>query len=175
MGATSADTQREIEEIRKDISSAAEELGSRLRRMADVGRHSQRVKENPAALAGLTLAVVGIGGAVATRAVLEQRRRQTPQERLKRTVRGAAEELSERWERAREALPLELHLGSRDDDDDKGGRPAEIRLKEPSMIKRILWGALVAAMVAAGGLIARRLSAAVWRATMKEEPPTASV
>ncbi len=177
MGATSADTQREIEEIRKDVTSATEELYKRAHRLSarvtDVRAHSEQVRDNPAALGAAALAVAGIGGVAGARAYVQYRRRQRPEERLKRTVRTAAGELSERFERAREAIPLELHLGGRDDERD--GRQPTIERKDPGMIKKMLWGALVASMVAAGGLLARRLSAAVWRAAMNEDPPSKSI
>ena len=43
------------------------------------------------------------------------------------------------------------------------------------MIKRVLWAALVASVMAGAGLLARRVSAAVWKAAMKEDPPTANI
>jgi hypothetical protein len=176
VGATSADTQREIEEIRKDVTSAVGELRRRASRATDVKTQSTQLsgqaREHPAALAGAGLVVAGIGGALGVRAVLEARRRRRPEERLKRTMRSAAEELSERWERARDVLPLDFRL--RDGDDDEG-KSVQLERNDPSMIKKALWAALVATMVAAGGLLARRLSAAVWRAAMQEDPPTASV
>jgi hypothetical protein len=43
------------------------------------------------------------------------------------------------------------------------------------MFKRMLWAGLVAMMMAAGGLAARRLSATIWRSTMGEAPPTKNV
>lgn len=174
MGATASDTQREIEEIRKDITSAAGELNRRLRGMTDVRSHVNRASENPAALLGVGLTAVGIAGVVAVRAIVESRRRQRPSERLKRTMLSAAEGLGERWERAREALPVELHLGGRDDDDGHGRAP-QIVQKEPSMVKKVLWAALAATMMAGAGLLARRLSAVLWRAAMAEDPPTAKV
>lgn len=172
MGATAADTQREIDQIRKDITSAVVELRKRVRRGTDVQTQTRRAKDNPAALAGVGLLAVGAGGVVAARAVAEARRRRRPEERLKRTVRGAAEELGERFERAREALPFEVRLAG---DDDDRGRSIEAERSEPNMIKRMLWTGLVAAMMAGAGLLARRMSAAVWKAAMKEEPPTANV
>ena len=174
MGATSADTQREIEEIRKDITSATEELYKRIGRMMDMRVRSQQVKDNPAALGAVAIAVAGLGGVAGARAYVDYRRRQRPEERLKRTVRTAAGELGERWGRAREAIPLELHLGGREGDE-RDGRQPTIERKDPGMIKKMLWGALVASMVAAGGLVARRLSAAVWRAAMNEDPPSKSI
>jgi hypothetical protein len=174
VGATSADTQREIEQIRKDVSSAVAELRSRTRRLSATRPDSRQLRENPAVLAAVALPVIGLGVFAAARAVAEARRRRRPEQRLKRTLWSVAEELGERWERAREALPLEVRFPAGEDGDDRG-RSVQVKRSEPSMVKRILWTALVAAMVAGGGLLARRLSAAVWRAAMGEEPPTASV
>ena len=174
MGATASDTQREIEEIRKDVTSAVGELNRRLRGLTDVRAHAARANENPAALLGIGLTAVGVAGLFAVRAIVESRRRQRPSERLKRTMLSAAEGLGEQWERAREALPLDLHVGGREDGDGRG-HPVQIARSEPSMIKKVLWAALAATMMAGAGLLARRLSAAVWRAAMAEDPPTASV
>ena len=178
MGATSADTQREIEEIRKDIASAATELQSRARRLVDfrsgvAGAQpaTRVVTENPFVLPAVALAGAGAVGLIAFRAVSEARKRRRPQERLKRTVLRAAEDLGERWQRVREALPTEVRLSGRDDEENEA---AEVRRSSPNMVKRMLWTALVAAMMAGGGLVARRLSAAVWRAAMREEPPHAA-
>jgi hypothetical protein len=191
VGATSADTQREIEEIRKDVTSATQELFSRANRFAGRepagGRRSTQtrpgaarawgrsiqLKDHPAALAGLAVTVAGVGGVAGAKAFADYRRRQLPEERLRRTVRTAAEELGVRWGRAREAIPLEVHLGR--EADQKGRRQPKNERSDPGMIKKALWGALVAVMVAAGGLMARRLSVAVWRAAMNEDPPTKSV
>jgi hypothetical protein len=172
VGATAADTQREIEEIRKDVRSAVLELRKRARRTTNVKRQARHVKENPAALGGVGLVVAGAVAVGAARAVAEARRRRRPEERLKRTVRSAAEELGERWERAREALPFDVRLSA---DDDDRGQSVQVERSNPNMVKRMLWAALVATVMAGAGLAARRVSAAVWRAAMNEEPPTANV
>ena len=43
------------------------------------------------------------------------------------------------------------------------------------MVKRLMWAGLVMAMMAAAGLLARRMSSAIWRSTIGEEPPTENV
>jgi len=172
VGATAADTQREIEEIRKDVRSSVLELQKRARRTTDVKRQARQVKENPAAVGGVGLAVAGLAAVAAARAIAEARRRRRPEERLKRTVRSAAEDFGERWERAREALPFDVRLSS---DGDDRGQSVQVERSNPNMIKRVLWAALVATLMAGAGLAARRVSAAVWRAAMNEDPPTASV
>lgn len=172
MGATSADTQREIEEIRKDVSSAVSELEKRLAHAASPKTYLELARENPAAVLGLGVAGLGVVGTMAARAVLAARQRNRPSERLRRTVHDVAEGLGEQLGRAREAIPVGLRIGSADDE-----RGTEIKLtgSQPSMVKRLLWAALVAGMMAAGGLVARRLSATLWRQLMREDPPTASV
>lgn len=178
MGATSADTQREIEEIRKDVSSAVSELEKRLARAASPKTYLELARENPAAVIGLGVAGLGVVGTMAMRAVLAARRRNRPSERLRRTVHDVAEGLGEQIGRAREAIPaipVSVRIGSAGDDD--GDRDTDIAVtgSQPSMIKRLLWAALVAGMMAAGGLVARRVSATLWRQLMQEDPPTASV
>ena len=178
MGETAADTQREIAEIRGDILSATRELEHRAARAASPSTYAEIARENPAAVAGIVLVGLGAAGVVAVRAILERRRRQRPTERLRRTVYGVAEGLGEQIERAREALPGSLPVGLRigtGEGEDNGATRVQVPGSQPNMIKRILWAGLVAAMMAAGGLVARRVSAMIWRQAMREEPPSKSV
>jgi hypothetical protein len=39
-------------------------------------------------------------------------------------------------------------------------------------VKRLMWAGLVMVMMAAAGLLARRMSAGIWRTAIGEEPPT---
>jgi hypothetical protein len=43
------------------------------------------------------------------------------------------------------------------------------------MMKRVLWGVFVAVTLAAAGMLARRLCAAIWQTATGEEPPTSNV
>jgi len=178
LGETAADTQREIEEIRKDILSATRELEHRLGRATSPGTYVELARENPAAVAGVAVVGLGAAAALVVREILERRRRNRPTERLRRTVHGVTEGLGEQLERAREALPtsipLGIRIGSSDDKDDESGR-VHVPGSQPNMMKRMLWAALVAAMMAGGGLLARRVSAIIWRQAMREEPPTKGV
>jgi hypothetical protein len=174
LGATSADTQREIEEIRKDVSSAVGELEVRLIRAASPQTYLELARENPAAVVGMGLAGLGVAGAFLARAFVQARKRNRPAERLRRTVQDVAEGLGEQLGRAREVIPVGLRIGTADADE-SGGTQLQVTGSQPSMVKRLLWAALVAAMMAGGGLVARRLSAMLWRQLMSEDPPTASV
>jgi hypothetical protein len=177
LGATSTDTQREIEEIRKDISSAVSELEARLVHAASPKTYVELARENPAAVLGLGVAGLGVAGAFVARSVIEARKRNRPSERLRRAVHEVAEGVGEQLGRAREslpAMPVGLRIGTDDDADDRGSQ-LQVTGSQPSMVKRLLWAALVAGMMAAGGLVARRLSAVLWRQLMQEEPPTSNV
>jgi hypothetical protein len=178
LGETAADTQREIEQIRLDILSATRELEHRMARAASPSTYVDAARDNPAAVAGIVLAGLAVGGVFLAREIIERRRRNRPAERLRRTVYGVAEGLGEQIEHAREYLPTSIPLGLRiGSGDDKDGDPARMQVpgSQPSMIKRMLWAGLVAGMMAGGGLLARRVSAMIWRQAMREEPPTKSV
>lgn len=43
--------------------------------------------------------------------------------------------------------------------------------EEPSMVKRVLWAGLASVMATLGSLLFKRMTASMWRTTMKEEPP----
>jgi len=179
VGATAADTKREIEEIRKDVSSAVSELRRRVERAVSPRTYLEFTQDNPAAVLGVGLAAASLAGVVIARSVVESRRQNRPSERLRRSVVGAAEELSETAHRAWAAvpsLPVEVHIGTSDakESESKNATPV-VAGSSPSMVKRALWAGLVAAMMAAGGLLARRLSATIWRSTMGEAPPTKNV
>ena len=185
MGATAADTQREIEEIRKDVSSAARELRHRIVRTKDRATNPQTytaaVQEHPAALVGVGLGAVGVGGLYAARAIAERRRRNQPRERIRRAAVAAAEGLGERIEQVREtvreslpSIPVEVRFGTQGAEDD-GGKEPIVERSNPSVVKKVMWAGLVAGMMALGGLIARRASTTVWRSIMREEPPTKAV
>jgi hypothetical protein len=177
VGATAADTKREIEEIRKDVSSAVSELTRRVFRVVSPRTYLEFAQENPAAIVGVGLGGLSLAGVALARSMAETRRRNRPTERLRRNMMSAAETLSAGAQQAWAAvpsLPVDLHLGTRDANG--SGTPAvKITGSEPGMLKRILWAGLVAAMMAAGGLAARRLSATIWKSTMGEAPPTKNV
>jgi hypothetical protein len=179
VGATAADTKREIEEIRKDVSSAVGELRRRVTRAVSPRTYVEMARDNPAAVLGIGLGAVSLAGFQVARSIAENRRQNRPSERLKRTVAGAAGDLTETAQRAWAAMPsmpVSVRLGT---GDANGSDNQNVNLKvtgsEPSMLKRALWAGLVAIMMAGGGLLARRVSATIWRSTMGEAPPTKNV
>jgi hypothetical protein len=177
VGATAADTKREIGEIRKDVTSAVSELKRRIVRAVSPRTYLEFAQENPAAIVGVGLSGLSLAGVVLARSIAESRRRNSPSERLRRGVIGAAEQLGEGVQQAWSAvpsLPVEVRVGTRDAHDSEK-HDATVAGSDSSMLKRMLWAGLVAMMMAAGGLAARRLSATIWRSTMGEAPPTKNV
>ncbi|MGE3909166.1 MAG: hypothetical protein AB7K36_07440 [Chloroflexota bacterium] len=177
MGATAADTQREIEEIRKDVSSAVSELKRRVTRALSPQTYLEYAQENPAAIIGVGLAGLSLAGVVMARSVAQARQPATPAERLQSTVAGAAESLAEGAQRAWAAvpsLPVEVRVGTADAKE-PDTKQLSLKGSDPGMFKRMLWAGLVAIMMAGGGLAARRLSATIWKSAMGEAPPTKNV
>jgi hypothetical protein len=179
VGATAADTQREIEEIRKDVSSAVSELRARVTRALSPKTYVDYARDNPAAIIGIGLTGLSVAGVAMARSVSQSRRPPTTTERLQQGVASAAETLAESAQRAWAAvpsLPVELHVGTAD----AKGKSQEtkqltLQSKDAGMLKRMLWAGLVAVMMAGGGLLARRVSATIWRTTMGEAPPTKNI
>jgi len=136
-------------------------------------------RENPAAIVGVGLRAASLAGIALARSVAESRRQSRPSERLRRSVMDAAENLSETAQQAWAAvpsLPISVQVGT---SDAKGSEKQTADLKvsgsNQGMMKRALWAGLVAVMMAGGGLLARRLSATIWRSAMGEAPPTKNV
>ena len=152
----------------------------------------ERARANPTLL--------GVAGVVAAGAVAygvfalvnSRRQRNTPQNRLKRGVKQVRGELSETAERVAERLEQsrrQLERGLLPSgvlvklEPEDGGymRVSDARLEPPAnkkrgrspVIKKFIWAALLSIFMALGSVLARRLADSVWRATVREEPPTA--
>ena len=87
MGATAADTKREIEEIRKDVSSAVSELERRVKRVASPGTYLEFARENPAAILGVGLGAASLASVAIVRSIMESRRQNRPDAFLVLAVR----------------------------------------------------------------------------------------
>jgi hypothetical protein len=197
MGSTPADTEREITQLRGDMSAAIDEVERRLRgglrgvagaeaRISTV-RARRDVANNPTLLGVVgVVAVAAVGYGVY--AVLRGRREATrPQNRLKRSVKQVREELEERvsggvgatrekLERAKQrSLLVKL-------DPEDGGymRVVEARVESPAdkkkgrqdVIKKLVWAGLLSIFMALSSVLARRVAGSVWKATVREDPPT---
>jgi hypothetical protein len=199
MGAKPEDTERQITQLRGDMSAALEEVERRLRgglrgvataeaRISGV-RAGQDVmaqaRENPTALG---IAGVVAAGAVAYGAyalVRGLRARNAPRNRLRRGVKQVRGEVSERVTGAEGALrQLERSLVRSvllKLEPEHGGyvRVSDARLEPPNkkrgqskVIKRLIWAALLSIFMALASVLARRVADTVWRAMVHEEPPT---
>jgi hypothetical protein len=189
MGATPADTEREINRLRGDMSAAIEEVERRLRGgLRGVATREARITTVRGARENATL--VGVAGVVAAGAVVygayalinRARERGKPQNRLKRGVQHVREELTERAEESRRQLEQSLPRGvllKLEPEDGGYVRVSDARL-EPSkkkrgrstLIKKLIWAALLSIFMAVGSVLARRVAEAAWKSMVHEEPPT---
>jgi len=189
MGATPADTEREINRLRGDMSAAIEEVERRLRGgLRGVATTEARITSVRGARENPTL--VGVAGVVAAGAVAYgayvlingMRQRNKPRNRLKRGVQHVREELTERAEESRRQLEQSLPRGvllKLEPEDGGYMRVSDARL-EPSkkkrgrstLIKKLIWAALLSIFMAVGSVLARRVAEAAWKSMVHEEPPT---
>jgi hypothetical protein len=118
MGATPADTEREITRLRGDMTAAIEEIERRVRAglrgvaKAEARLTSARTRHEAVESARDNPTLLGVAGVVAAGAVAygayalvhNMRERRKPQNRLKRGVQNVRDELSERVERLGEGV-----------------------------------------------------------------------
>jgi hypothetical protein len=118
MGATPADTEREITRLRGDMTAALEEVERRVRgglrgvATAEARLTAARTREDLVERAGENPTLLGVAGVVAAGAVAyggyalikRMRHRRTPQDRLKRGVQTVRDEVAERVEQLGENL-----------------------------------------------------------------------
>jgi len=199
MGATPADTERQITNLRQDMTAAIDELERRVRgglrtvATAEARITSERTRDEVIERARDNATLLEVGGVVAAGAVVYGvfalfnglRQRNTPRNRLKRRVKGAGDELSDRFaegvegsrrqlEGARRSLLLKL-------DPEDGGyvRVSDARLDLPftkkrgqsTVIKKFVWAGLLSVFLALGSVLARRMADNLWRAMVREAPP----
>jgi hypothetical protein len=206
MGETPADTEREINRLRGDMTAALDEVERRLRgglrsvATAEARITSVRATQDVVDRARTTNpTLLGVAGLVAAGAVAYgvfalingRRQRNKPRNRFKRGVKQVRGELSDTAERVAERveqsrrqlerglLPSGVLLKLEPED---GGyvRVSDARLEPPAnkkrgqspVIKKFIWAALLSIFMALGSVLARRLADTVWRATVREEPPT---
>ena len=200
MGATPADTEREINNLRGDMTAAIGEVERRLRgglrgvATAEARISSVRAGEDALSRARENPTLLGVAGVVAAGAVAYgaytlingMRQRNKPANRLKRGVQQVAEDLSERVgegvessrRQLEQALPRGVLLKLEPED---GGyvRVSEARLEPPkkkrgksTVIKKLVWAGLLSIFMAVGSVMARRLADGAWRAMTHEDPPT---
>ena len=210
MGATTEDTQHEIGALRQDMTAAVDELQRRVgggvrgivstdARVSGVRateEATQRVQEavgratdNPGLLAVAGVVAVAAVGYGVYSAVSRWRESRKPQNRVKRRIAEAREDiggrledalkqLAEKREQVREARERGMLLKV---EPERGGylRVTDAKLDLPSsenqrndVVKNLIWAGLLSIFMAFAGVFARRLAGTVWRATLREEPPS---
>jgi hypothetical protein len=145
----------------------------------------QQVRENSPilAVAGVVVAGAVVYGAFAL--VNGLRTRNKPQNRLKRRVRSAGGELSERlqhgveesrerFERAKQRGVL-LKLDPEDNGyvrvTDARFEPLKKKRGQSTVIKKFVWAGMLSVILAVASVVARRVADNVWRAMVHEDPP----
>jgi hypothetical protein len=169
MGETPADTEREINQLRGDMTAALNEVERRLRGGARGIATSEarigagRAVDNPTLIGVAGVVAVGAVAYGAYALIRGLRERQKPRNRLQRGVEQAREEISEVAERAARSLlePAQKKL-----------EPSHKKRGRSPVIKKFVWAALLSIFMAVGSVVARRVADAVWRAVVHEEPPT---
>jgi hypothetical protein len=164
MGETAVETRREIDQLRSEMTQLIEELEQRARLAADV---RAQVAANPV--------VVGLLGAALTSALggtvfIALRSRQRKQEEEARIDHRAAELLGLLRKHVKPPVSVEIVT----DDRDPRRRRERHRAppaRDPGAIKKVLWAALTAGLMALATMLARRLTETVWERAMHEVPP----
>ncbi len=196
MGATAEDTGREIAGLRDDATAAFQEIqrrfGGGVQGIAagDARVAGLRAGEDLARRAAESSRLTGVAGTVAVagvaygiyRLVARWRESRRPKHRLKQRAGEARAEIEERLQEGREQVEqlrrrgLVLKVGGETDGihiTDARGQPlAREKGSRSDVVKKLLWAAMLALFMAGSGVLARRLAGDVWRATIREEPPT---
>lgn len=196
MASTPADTEREIGRLRGDMSAALEEIERRVRgglrgvAGADVRVSTVRAREEAVARARENAPLLGVGGVVVAGAVAygayalvsNLRDRGRPQNRIRRQVEqvrsglgGRVEGSRRQLQRARERgilLKLDPAAGGYMRLTDARLEPLNKKRGQITVIKKLVWAALLSVFMALGSVLARRIADQVWRAMVHEDPPT---
>ena len=199
MGQRPEDTQHEIARLRGDMSAAIAEVERRVRggvrgvSSAEARITSARTRDELAGRARENPGIVGVASVVALAAigygvyalVNTARERQKPQNRLRRgvrTVRGRAEKRVEESRKQLERVRQRGILLKLEPEDGGYVRLTDARLDlaaakdkkrgQTTVIKKLVWAALLSVFMALGSVVARRAASQVWRAAVHEDPPT---
>jgi hypothetical protein len=179
-----------LEEVERRVRGGVRGVAS-----AEARITGERARDDVVARARDNPTLLGVAGVVAAGAVAYgayalvrgMRERNKPANRLKRGVRHVREELSERVgegvETSRRQLERTLPRGvllKLEPEDGGYVRVSDARLEPPpnkkrgqsTVIKKFIWAALLSIFMALGSVLARRVADSVWRATVREEPPT---
>jgi hypothetical protein len=201
MASTPADTEREIDQLRGDMTAALDEVERRLRggvrgiagteARITSGRArqdmAQRAKQNPTLLGVVGVVMVGAVGYGIYTALKSRQESKLPQNKLKRRVENVRHELRGRVEEKVEASRKRLERAKQSSflvklDPEDGGymRIVDARLETPldknkerqDVIKKLVWAGVLSVFMAVGSVLARRVAGSVWKVTVREDPPT---
>jgi hypothetical protein len=147
------------------------------------------LRDNPPYLAASGTVAVGVLGYAAYSLVQRWRENRKPQSRLRRRMTDVSRELRSLWGVSlRQVGAARRQLGDRQQRDlllkiqpEQGGylRVTDAKMDLPmtkarwrkAVVKNLIWAGWLSLFTAVAGVMARRVAAGVWRATLREEPP----
>lgn len=201
MGSTPADTRREIDRLRGDLTAALDEVERRLRggfrgvasteaRITSARARedlSQRARQHPTLLGVVGVVAVGALG-YGLYSVLKSRQESArPQSAIRRRVKDVREELRGRVGEGVQASKRQLERAKQTsllvkvEPADSGlmriteahiERPVNKSKERQDVIKKLVWAGLLSVFMALSSVLARRVAGSVWKAMLQEEPPT---
>jgi hypothetical protein len=184
MGQTAADTQREIDGLRLEITDAASELDKRVTEMLDVRARAQDLmswglrmaEEQPKVVAGVGAGITLGAALLMANSIRSRRKKKTAAARLAAFQESAHGEAARLIENAVAQARGVLAASGSSLTNLATVEPSEqhVVTSEPSMVKKLIWTALTAGSLAVAGIVARKISTSIWQALMHEEPPTTS-
>ncbi len=201
MGATPADTQREIDRLRGDMTAAVDEVERRLRgglrgvasteakiTSARTGEDlARRARSNPPVLAVAGIVVAGAIGYGIYSVIKTRQEQKKPRNVIRRRVRDVREELRGRVDEGVQASRKQLEKAKQTNflvklEPAEAGmmRITEAHIEGPlkkskerqDVIKKLVWAGLLSVFMALGSVLARRVAGSVWKVTVHEDPPT---
>jgi hypothetical protein len=194
IGRLRGDMSAALEEVERRLRGGLRGIAGSEARIS-TGRASQeafarveRARDNPTLLGVAGVVVAGAVGYGIYAAIRGARSRNKPTNRLKRGVQQVRAELSERVEEGVEVSRRQLErarprglLLKLDPEDGGYMRVVDARLDVPAVknkgrrqdvIKKLVWAGLLSVFMAVGSVLARRMAGTVWKATVREDPPT---
>jgi len=178
-----------LDELRRRIGGGVRGIAGAEARISTTRAQQQlteQARDNPTLLGVAGVVIVGAVAYGIYAAIRNARERNKPRSRLKRGVKQVREELEEGVEVSRRQLERQLErarprgvLLKVEPENSGYMRVTEARLDVPTkdkgrsdVIKKLLWAAFLSIFMAAGSVLARRAAGSVWKATVREDPPS---
>jgi len=178
-----------LDELRRRVGGGVRGIAGAEARISTTRAQQQlteQARDNPTLLGVAGVVIVGAVAYSIYAAIRNARERNKHRSRLKRGVKQARKRLEEGVEVSRRQLERQLErarprgvLLKVEPENSGYMRVTEARLDVPTkdkgrsdVIKKLLWAAFLSIFMAAGSVLARRAAGSVWKATVREDPPS---